>query len=211
MNYQEVKYPCVILAGGKSSRMYCENKAFAKIDNHTLISRIIKKISNNHLPIAINANENLDKFSKFELEIIKDKFVGHLGPLSGIYSALVWANCLKYKWVFTLPCDVPFFPNDIFLKADNLLDDKAKNFDLISVTSNLKTHHVISLWNIKLIEDLKIQIAHGLRKVDQFTSNLKIEYINYNFNKNEIDPFYNINSENEIKKLDYYKINSINK
>ena len=133
-----------------------ENKAFVKINKHTLISKIIKKISNNNLPVAINANENLDKFSKFGLEIIKDKFTSHLGPLSGIYSALNWANHLKYKWVFTFPCDVPFFPNDIFLKADNLLDDKAKNFDLISVTSNLKKHHIISLWNIKLIEDLRI-------------------------------------------------------
>ena len=38
-----------------------ENKAFVKINKHTLISRIIKKISNNNLPVAINANENLDK------------------------------------------------------------------------------------------------------------------------------------------------------
>ena len=188
-----------------------ENKAFVKINKHTLISRIIKKILNNNLPVAINANENLDKFSKFGLEIIKDKFNNHLGPLSGIYSALNWANHLKYKWVFTFPCDVPYFPNDIFLKANNLLDNKAKNFDLISVTSNLKTHHIISLWNIKLIEDLQIKITSGLRKVDQFTSNLKIEYIHYNFNRNEIDPFFNINSENEIKKLENYKLNSINK
>ena len=180
------------------------------IDNHTLISRIIKKISNNNLQIAINANEHLDKFSKFGLEIIKDKFVGHLGPLSGIYSALNWANHLKYKWVFTFPCDVPFFPNDIFLKANNLLNNEAKNLDLISVTSNKQKHHIISLWNIKLIEDLQIKISSGLRKVDVFTSNLKVEYIHYNFNENEIDPFYNINSENEIRKLDDYKINSIN-
>ena len=211
MNNQKVKYPCVILAGGKSSRMKNVNKAFVFIDNHTLISRIIKKISNNHLPIAINANEDLDKFSKFGLEIIKDKFVGNLGPLSGIYSALIWANCLKYRWVFTFPCDVPFFPNDIFIKANNILDNKAKNFDLISFTSNKKKHHIMSLWNIKLIEDLQIKISNGLRKVDVFTSNLKVEYVHYNFNGNEIDPFYNINSENEIRALDNYKINSINK
>ena len=67
LNNQKVKYPCVILAGGKSSRMNNINKAFLLIDNHTLISRIIKKISNNNLPIAINANEHLDKFSKFGL------------------------------------------------------------------------------------------------------------------------------------------------
>ena len=210
MNNQKVKYPCVILAGGKSSRMNNENKAFSEINNHTLISRIIKKISNNHLPIAINANEHLDKFSKFGFEIIKDKFVGHLGPLSGIYTALLWANCLKYKWVFTFPCDVPFFPNDIFLKTNNILNNNAKNFDLISFTSNRQKHHIISLWNIKLIKDLQIKIANGLRKVDIFTSDLKVKYIHYNFNGNEIDPFYNINSKNEIKKLDNYKINSIN-
>ena len=69
----------------------------------------------------------------------------------------------------------------------------------------------MSLWNIKLIEDLQIKISNGLRKVDVFTSNLKVEYVHYNFNGNEIDPFYNINSENEIRKLGNYKINSINK
>ena len=61
-----------------------------------------------------------------------------------------------------------------------------------------------------MIEDLHIKISSGLSKVDVFTSNLKVEYIHYNFNGNEIDPFYNINSKNEIKKLDNYKINSIN-
>ena len=35
--------------------------------------------------------------------------------------------------------------------------------------------------------------------MDQFTSNLKIEYIHYNFKKNEVDPFFNINSENLSK------------
>ena len=48
------------------------NKAFVLIDNHAVISTIIKKISRNNLPIAINANEHLDKFSEFGLEIIKD-------------------------------------------------------------------------------------------------------------------------------------------
>ena len=62
-----------------------------------------------------------------------------------------------------------------------------------------------------MIEDLQIKITSGLRKVDQFTSNLKVEYIHYNFNANEIDPFFNINSEYEIKKIENYKINSINK
>ena len=62
-----------------------------------------------------------------------------------------------------------------------------------------------------MIEDLRIKLTSGLRKVDQFTSNLKIEYIHYNFDNNEVDPFFNINSENEIRELDNYKINSINK
>ena len=63
----------------------------------------------------------------------------------------------------------------------------------------------------KIDRRLQIKISNGLRKVDVFTSNLKVEYVHYNFNGNEIDPFYNINSENEIKKLDNYKINPINK
>jgi len=60
-----------------------------------------------------------------------------------------------------------------------------------------------------LIEDLQIKISNGLRKVDVFTSNLKVEYIHYNFNENEIDPFYNINSEGLIVRPDRFIIGSI--
>ena len=150
------------MAGGKSSRMNNVNKAFLLIDRYTLISRIIEKISNNNLPIAINANEHIDKFSKLGLEIIKDNFVGHLGPLSGIYSALNWANHLKYKWVLTLPCDVPFFPNDMFFKVEEKIKNINKNIKIISFSSNEKKHPIISAWNLCLKKELKFALENGV-------------------------------------------------
>ena len=193
-------FPCVILAGGQSLRMNKVNKAFMEINNKNSISRIIEKVLTNNSKIAINANKNIDQFSNFKFEIVQDKFDGNLGPLSGIYTALNWANDLKYKWVLTIPCDLPFFPIDFFLKANNLLNDKSKKFDLISVTSNKKKHHIFSVWNVKLINDLQIKIVNGLRKVDFFASNLKVEYIHYQFKKNETDPFFNINTKIDLQK-----------
>ena len=197
----DFKFSCMILAGGMSLRMHGINKAFVKLGNQSLISKIINNIPHQHIKTAINANKNLNAFYKFGLETIKDDIGKNYGPLSGIYTALNWANKLKFKWVLTIPCDIPFFPKDFFLKANYLLDDKLKKFDVLSVTSNKKKHHIISIWSVDLKNNLKKEIIDGCRKVDDFASKQKIKYINYYFDKCDIDPFYNVNSETDLIKL----------
>ena len=127
----DFKFSCMILAGGMSSRMHGINKAFVKLGDQSLISKIINNIPHQHITTAINANKDLNEFYKFGLETIKDDIGKNYGPLSGIYTALNWANKLKFKWVLTIPCDIPFFPGDFFLKANYLLDDKLKNLSKI--------------------------------------------------------------------------------
>ena len=200
-------FAVVILAGGKSSRMNGINKAFLYINNQKLINIILCKVVNLKLPVAINANQHIDRFKQFNNNVIKDKNYIGLGPLSGVYTAMNWTKTQSMNWVLTLPCDVPFFPNDIFFKVEEKIKNINKNIKIISFSSNEKKHHIISAWNLCLKKDLKFALENRERKVDTFVSRFKNEYLKYNFDSKSLDPFFNINSENEIKKLKNYKIN----
>ncbi len=200
-------FAVVILAGGKSSRMNGIHKAFLDINNQKLINIILRKIVNFKLPVAINANQHINRFKQFNINVIKDKSYIGLGPLLGVYTAMNWAKDQGLNWVLTLPCDVPFFPNDIFLKVEEKILNINKNIKIISFSSNEKKHHIISAWNLCLKKDLKFALENGVRKVDTFVSQFKNEYLKYNFDAKSLDPFFNINTENEIKKLENYKIN----
>jgi len=200
-------FAVVILAGGKSSRMNGINKAFLYINNQKLINIILCKVVNLKLPVAINANQHINRFKQFNNNVIKDKNYIGLGPLSGVYTAMSWTKTQSLNWVLTLPCDVPFFPNDIFFKVEEKIKNINKNIKIISFSSNEKKHHIISAWNLCLKKDLKFALENRERKVDTFVSRFKNEYLKYNFDAKSLDPFFNINSENEIKKLESYKLN----
>ena len=200
-------FAVVILAGGKSSRMNGINKAFLYINNQKLINIILCKVVNLELPVAINANQHINRFKKFNNNVIKDKNYIGLGPLSGVYTAMNWTKTQSLNWVLTLPCDVPFFPNDIFFKVEEKIKNINKNIKIISFSSNEKKHHIISAWNLCLKKDLKFALENRERKVATFVARFKNEYLKYNFDVKSLDPFFNINSENEIKKLESYKLN----
>ena len=118
-----------------------------------------------------------------------------------------WTKTQGLNWVLTLPCDVPFFPNDMFFKVEEKIKNINKNIKIISFSSNEKKHPIISAWNLCLKKELKFALENGVRKVDTFVSSFKNVYFNYNFDEKSLDPFFNINSKNEIKKLENYKIN----
>ena len=186
--------PCVILAGGKGRRMGGKEKALIPLLDRPLLSYVLESISGQVAPIALNINTNLDQFYKFGYQIIEDPIKGHLGPLAGILASLNWAHTLNQKWVLTLPCDTPFLPKNIvgeMIKAKN----NDLSLDLVVARSKGYNHPVIALWKSELSSKLKISLEEGIRKIDLFTANLKIGYVDFDSNKNiQFDPFTNLNS-----------------
>ena len=65
----------------------------------------------------------------------------------------------------------------------------------------IKKTHIISIWRVDLKNNLKKEIIDGSRKVDDFASKQNIKYINYYFDKCDIDHFYNVNSEIDLINL----------
>mgnify|MGYP006077301287 FL=1 len=186
--------PCVILAGGKGRRMGGKEKALIPLLDRPLLSYVLESVSGQVAPIALNVNTNFDKFSKFGYPIIKDPIKGHLGPLAGILASLHWAQKINKDWVMTLPCDTPFLPKDL---AQRMIEVKNRKMDvdLIIARSRGYNHPVVALWKSNLHFKLKNALDDGIRKIDLFTSKLKIAYVDFDTKNNlQFDPFTNLNS-----------------
>jgi molybdopterin-guanine dinucleotide biosynthesis protein len=192
--------PCVILAGGKGRRMGGKDKALIPLLDRPLLSYVLESISGHVAPIALNINTNLDKFSEFGYQIIEDPIKGHLGPLAGILASLNWARQLNQKWVMTLPCDTPFLPKNI-VKEMIKLKNKELDVDLVVAQSKGYNHPVIALWKSDLNLKLEKALNEGIRKIDIFTSNLKVAYVDFDkINNENFDPFTNLNSPLDLIK-----------
>ena len=191
----------VILAGGLSKRMNKENKFFKTLNKKTLLEIIINKAVSQIPKLVINANINKSNFNKFKLEVIKDSVKGFQGPLAGILAGMEYGYKNNFKWLITLPCDAPFFPT-------NLIDEflkkiKKKKYKIVIAKSNNRIHPVFGIWSISLKDSLINAIKKdNIRKIDLFIK--KENYAIVNFKYNKIDPFFNINDSNDLKKATKY-------
>ena len=170
--------PCVILAGGKGRRMGGKEKALIPLLDRPLLSYVLEKISGKVAPIALNINTNLEQFTKFGYPIIEDPIKGHLGPLAGILASLNWAKQHNKDWVMTLPCDTPFLPHNLVQSMLNAKNNQP-DVDLIVAKSRGFNHPVIALWKSEINIKLKNALDEGIRKIDIFTTQLKIAYVDF--------------------------------
>jgi molybdopterin-guanine dinucleotide biosynthesis protein A len=57
---------------------------------------------------------------------------------------------------------------------------------------------VFALWSLDLIDDLKKALLdEGVRKIDEWTKRHNLEIVNFEVQK--IDPFFNINTFNDLE------------
>ena len=196
MNINKKKIIFVILAGGESKRFGGGLKTLSKINNKSIFNRILEKLKKNEIEILINANQSHEEFIRSNLPIINDKKKGFLGPLAGIHSSISW--CIKeYKdkeFVFTVPSDTPFLPENLLEKFCNKLE---KNVHILVARSNNKVHPVISMWNVNLLNSLEKELSLKNRKIMTWVERHNFDYVDFNYKT--FDPFFNINTTNDLK------------
>ncbi|MGL5752308.1 MAG: molybdenum cofactor guanylyltransferase, partial [Paraclostridium sp.] len=103
-----------ILAGGKSSRMNYNNKAFLRYKEKSFIEHIINA-GRDFDEIIIIANDK-KAYGNYNLKVVEDIFEDK-GPLGGIHSALINS---KYDKVLCIACDMPLIKREILNKMGRL-------------------------------------------------------------------------------------------
>jgi len=186
-----------ILAGGQSKRMG-KDKLFLELNNKKLIEHTLDKVKKYLKKIIIITNQDNKFFSENNLTTVKDCVEGQLGPLVGILTAMKWAkeNLSKCSWIATFPCDTPFFPESII---ESFIEESEKKESLIlCASSHGRKHNIFGLWSLDLYDKLKDDLINKkVRKVQDWTEKNKIKNLEFKFK--DYDPFFNINTEEDLE------------
>ena len=185
-----------VLAGGKSQR-FGEDKSQVKLGDKLLIDYILSEIIDEFNEVLVVSNNQINFKESKKISLIED-FKKDLGPLGGVLTAMKWVkdNNKDYKWISTFPVDTPFFKNQIlkdFLNKINIDEGK-----LFFIKSNNTRHNIFGLWSLDLMDKLEEDLDKGERKVEIWANSIGVKNINMKFENK--DPFFNINTKEDLKK-----------
>lgn len=187
----------VVLAGGQSKR-FGQDKSQVQLGGKILIDYILLEILDQFNEILIISNNDIKFLNSKKITKIED-YKKDLGPLGGVLTAMKWIkkNNREYKWISTFPSDTPFFKKKYlsnFIK--NIDDEKSK---LFFIKSNDKRHNIFGLWSTELLDRLEDDVTNkGERKVEIWANKVGVKTINMEFKNN--DPFFNINTKEDLEK-----------
>ena len=204
---QLIDIPCVILAGGKSSRMGKDkslltfpNSKFMKsrrnednIQNSTLIEYQYIRLSKIFKDVYISAKSNkfdfLKRNEKERLILEDDKIFSPMVALSSIFSKL------KNDKIFIITVDTPFVSKESIIK----IIDNSKGYD-IAVAKTAKIHNLCGCFSKKLQDDIAELLSKNIHKINQL---IKTNYTNcVEFEKD--DEFLNLNTFEDYEKAKHY-------
>ena len=185
-----------VLAGGKSVRLGMD-KSQVKLADKLLIDYILSEIIEEFKEILIVANKSIDFQKSNKISVIED-FKKDFGPLGGVFTAMKWIkdNNKDYQWVSTFPTDSPFFKNKILKDFFNEIHPEESK--LFFIKSNNTRHNIFGLWSLELMNKLEEDLNKGERKVEVWANSVGVKVINMDFEKD--DPFFNINTKEDLEK-----------
>ncbi len=95
--------------------------------------------------------------------------------------------------VLTIPCDMPFLPNDL---PARLQSDAAATV----AASGGRLHPVCALWKAACREALPAYLATGKRSLTGFAE--AVGYQTVEWRSDPVDPFFNINDEADLARAE---------
>ncbi|WP_459099861.1 molybdenum cofactor guanylyltransferase MobA [Helicobacter pylori] len=175
--------PCVLLAGGKSSRFITNNiqtnKALMPFESHASLleyqyTRFLKLFKK----VIISAKKSYELNAPYLLERESDLF----SPLFGIYNAFL---TLQTPYIFFIPIDTPLVSFESIKALCGI-----KNFSVVYTKSPTKGHYLISLWHQNTLNALSYALKTQNYRLSDLVKNTSS--IAMHFNKEE--EFLNLNT-----------------
>ncbi len=175
--------PCVLLAGGKSSRFITNNiqtnKALMPFESYSSLleyqyTRLLKLFKK----VIISAKKSYELNAPYLLEKESDLF----SPLFGIHNAFL---TLQTPYIFFIPIDTPLVSFESIKALCGI-----KNFSVTYAKSPTKEHYLISLWHQNILNALSYALKTQNYRLSDLVKNTSS--IAMHFNKEE--EFLNLNT-----------------
>lgn len=158
----------VILAGGQAHRMGGGDKGRLMLGNHSLIHRVIERITPQVDAVVLNANGDLSRFDDLGLPVVADPIPDYAGPLAGILAGMDWAAEQGHEWLISVAADTPSFPLDMVRR----LAEGASPV-VLAATPDPERGRIpqptFGRWQVALRHDLRAALNDGVRKIRQWT------------------------------------------
>ncbi|WP_033703928.1 molybdenum cofactor guanylyltransferase MobA [Helicobacter pylori] len=175
--------PCVLLAGGKSSRFIINNipinKALMPLKSYpSLLEYQYTRLLKLFKQVIISAKKSYALNAPYLLE----KESGLFSPLFGIHNAFL---TLQTPYIFFIAIDTPL----VSFESIKILCE-IKNFSVVYAKSPTKEHYLISLWHQSILNALNYALKTQNYRLSDLVKNASSTAIH--FDKEE--EFLNLNT-----------------
>lgn len=193
MNIQTRDITAVILAGGQGRRMGGQDKGLLDFGGRLIIEILIEALQSQQLDIVINANRNLSTYQSYGYPVIGDKLKDFQGPLAGFASTMAE---VKSNYILTLPCDSPLLADNFGARFIETHNREQKSVCVAHDGTRLQP--VYALIDTGLLEDLKLFLQSGERKIDRWYAQHTYATVDFS---DEATMFENINTPEDRQRL----------
>ncbi|WP_418184563.1 molybdenum cofactor guanylyltransferase MobA [Aliarcobacter vitoriensis] len=180
--------PCVILSGGKSSRMGEDKSLLPFSSSNSLIEYQFERLKPYFKDIYISSKSNKFNFLNSN-NLILDKNKEIFSPILALQTIL---ETIEDEKVFIIAVDTPF----VKIETIKELISKSLDFDITIAQTPLKTHNLCGVFSKNILNRIKNMIKDDIHKINYLVKNSKHSILDFQHE----DEFLNINSQE-----DYYK------
>ena len=186
----------VILAGGASKRFGGLTKANIEVGGRTIISRILDVITPLFGEIIIVTNTP-EEFPSLTNHIITGDRYMRTGPLGGIHAAFCASSS---KAVFVIAGDMPLIDRDIVKRQAALYTETDCDILIPLIGNFIEPLH--SVYNSSLLSVLESYLdSKKDLAVREFIRLARVEYISFDPSEKNISAFSNINTPDDLSRI----------
>ena len=178
-----------ILAGGEGSRIG-GGKPLIRLGSQTLMERAFSRAQawSSLIVVAVRSSDQIARITP--PSIMDDPAIA--GPLAGLAAALDWAAHQGAEVLLTMPCDMPFLPDDLPHRLGAALGDHA----VALASSGARLHPVCGLWRTDALRAIPDYCATRRLSLRGFAEHIGFAPVDWP--AAAVDPFFNINSKADL-------------
>ncbi|WP_458406338.1 molybdenum cofactor guanylyltransferase [Methanobrevibacter sp.] len=196
---------CIILCGGKSSRMG-QDKGSMIIQDKPMIKHILSTLNHqiNEVVIVLNDDERIGRYSEFidpkdytyNLILAEDQ-IKNKGPLPGIMTGLSKINS---EYALILPCDSPYVSKNYINTIFNEIDENYQSVVPYHDEDNkLKTSEPLhSIYNKNIIPEIEEMLKKDILHIKGLIEKIDTKFVLIDNKKIEKKEFRNLNRPEDI-------------
>lgn len=190
----------VVLAGGRSSRMGGNAKAFVDLDGRPMIVRVLDRLVPQVDQVIVNANDCFPDYERLGHPVVPDEHGDRLGPIAGVLAGLRHASTLPGTGhIITAPVDLPILPSDV---VSRLAHAPRGGTTVAVASSGGRLHPTVALWPAIALKSAAVALEEKQFKMHGLLLQLgycEVPFAQIRVGGRVFDPFLNVNTPADVE------------